>query len=139
MNIKKAAELFSLTADTLRYYEQVGVIPPVKRNTSGYRDYTTSDLNWIYLVKSLKSAGLSINSLIEFATLSQKTHSNEVGIAQKEILTNQLKEVDEKIAEMTQVRDLLGYKIETYDEHVAKFKATHASEIVEPLWHWQKD
>lgn len=51
MNIKKAAELFDLSVDTLRYYERIGVIPPVKRNESGYREYTTADLNWIYLAK----------------------------------------------------------------------------------------
>ncbi|MEG0628522.1 MAG: MerR family DNA-binding transcriptional regulator, partial [Enterococcus sp.] len=42
MNIKKAAEMFDLTPDTLRYYERVGVIPPVHRNESGYREYTTN-------------------------------------------------------------------------------------------------
>lgn len=45
MNIKQAADMFGLTVDTLRYYERVGVIPPVHRNESGYRDYKTSDLN----------------------------------------------------------------------------------------------
>lgn len=39
MNIKEAAAKFDLTADTLRYYERIGVIPPVTRNDSGYRDY----------------------------------------------------------------------------------------------------
>lgn len=140
MNIKQAADFFNLTPDTLRYYEQVGVIPPVKRNHSGYRDYTTNDLNWIYLVKNLKSAGLSINSLVEFAALSQETHSKKVATAQKDILTKQLTEIEDKITEMLQVRDLLAYKIETYDEHVAKFKATHdPSEIIEPLWQWKKE
>ncbi|EGO8209230.1 MerR family DNA-binding transcriptional regulator, partial [Enterococcus faecalis] len=41
MNIKQAAEMFNLTVDTLRYYERVGIIPPVSRNSSGYRDYKT--------------------------------------------------------------------------------------------------
>lgn len=67
MNIKKAAEMFDLTTDTLRYYERVGVIPPVHRNESGYREYSTNDLNWIYLAKNLRNAGLSVESLIEFA------------------------------------------------------------------------
>ncbi len=62
MNIKKAAEMFDLSVDTLRYYERVGVIPPVQRNESGYRVYTTNDLNWIYLAKHLRNAGLSIES-----------------------------------------------------------------------------
>lgn len=37
--------MLDLSVDTLRYYERVGVIPPVHRNESGYQDYTTNDLN----------------------------------------------------------------------------------------------
>ncbi|MFJ7662144.1 MerR family transcriptional regulator [Lysinibacillus sp. NPDC097162] len=135
MNIKQAAEMFELTVDTLRYYERVGVIPSVHRNENGYRDYTTSDLNWIYLAKNLRNAGLSIESLIEFATLAQFRETQNVEEAQKQILRDQLKELDEKLAKMNQVRDLLVYKIETYDEHIAKFKTGEMnSENVEKLW-----
>lgn len=45
MNIKEANELFDLSVDTLRYYERIGVIPLIQRNASGYRNYTTKDLN----------------------------------------------------------------------------------------------
>ncbi|MFJ5766393.1 MerR family transcriptional regulator [Lysinibacillus sp. NPDC093210] len=140
MNIKQAAEMFELTVDTLRYYERVGVIPSVHRNENGYRDYTTSDLNWIYLAKNLRNAGLSIESLIEFATLAQIRETQNVEEAQKQILRDQLKELDEKLAVMNQVRDLLVYKIETYDEHIAKFKTGEMnSENVEKLWERKSD
>lgn len=135
MNIKKAAELFDLSVDTLRYYERIGVIPPVKRNESGYREYTTVDLNWIYLAKSLRNAGLSIESLIEFAHLAQLREKEDVSDAQKQILYEQLAELDEKIQEMEQVRALLSYKIETYDEHLAKFQEGKMNEnAIEKLW-----
>lgn len=123
MNIKQAADMFGLTVDTLRYYERVGVIPPVHRNESGYRDYKTSDLNWVYLVKNLRNAGLSVESLIEFATLAQLRETQNVEAAQKQVLVDQLKELDEKLAEMKKVRELLVYKIESYDSHIAQFKA----------------
>ncbi|MEK5332985.1 MerR family transcriptional regulator [Lysinibacillus sp. FSL W8-0992] len=140
MNIKQAAEMFELTVDTLRYYERVGVIPSVHRNENGYRDYTTSDLNWIYLAKNLRNAGLSIESLIEFATLAQFRETQNVEEAQKQILRDQLKELDEKLAKMNQVRDLLVYKIETYDEHIAKFKTGEMnSENLEKLWERKSD
>lgn len=135
MDIKKAAELFDLSVDTLRYYERIGVIPPVNRNASGYRDYTTNDLNWIYLAKRLRNAGLSIESLIEFAQLAQKRKEFDVSAAQKQILNEQLAELDTKIQELQKVRELLLYKIETYDEHLAKFNAGEMSkENMEKLW-----
>lgn len=135
MNIKKAAETFDLTTDTLRYYERVGVIPPIQRNESGYREYTINDLNWIYLVKSLRKAGLSVESLIEFAHLAQLRETQNVEKAQKQILADQLEELDQKMAEIQVVRELLAYKIATYDDHIAKFKAGELSdENVEKLW-----
>lgn len=140
MNIKKAAEMFDLSVDTLRYYERVGVIPPVQRNESGYRVYTTNDLNWIYLAKHLRNAGLSIESLIEFAQLAQVRESQNVEKAQKQILADQLEELEKKLAAMQEVRDLLIYKIETYDEHIAKFKAGNMTpDKVEKLWERKKE
>lgn len=140
MNIKQAAEMFDLTVDTLRYYERVGVIPPVNRNESGYRDYTTVDLNWIYLVKNLRSASLSIESLIEFATLAQLRGKQDVENAQKQILKDQLQELDEKLKKMQEVRELLVYKIETYDEHVAKINLGEMnSNNMEKLWERKRD
>lgn len=135
MNIKQAAGIFALTTDTLRYYEKVGVIPPVSRNKSGYREYQTNDLNWIYLAKSLRKAGLPIESLVEFATLAQLRDMQDVEEAQKQILQRQLEEVEVKLAEMKQVQELLIYKIDTYDEHLAQFKAGERdNQNVEKLW-----
>lgn len=135
MNIKQAAELFDLTPDTLRYYERVGVIPPVTRNESGYRDYQTGDLNWIYLVKNLRGAGLSIESLIAFCALSQVRDTQDVEEAQKQILHEQLDELDERLAELQQARAVLEYKIATYDDHMAKFRAgERTADNVEKLW-----
>ncbi|HAA3913843.1 TPA_asm: MerR family transcriptional regulator [Listeria monocytogenes] len=139
MNIKQAADMFGLTVDTLRYYERVGVIPPVHRNESGYQDYKTSDLNWVYLVKNLRNAGLSVESLIEFATLAQLRETQNVEAAQKQVLVDQLKELDEKLAEMKKVRELLVYKIDSYDSHIAQFKAGELNaDNVEKLWERDK-
>lgn len=133
MNSKQAAELFGLTPDTLRYYERVGVILPVQRDKNGYRNYTTRDLNWIYLAKSLRRAGVSIESLIEFATLAQA--EQDVEEAKKQILRDQLTEIETKLQEMHEVRDLLRYKIETYDEHIGKFKSGEIDDnTIEQLW-----
>lgn len=133
MNSKEAAEMFGLTTDTLRYYERVGVIPPVERDKNGYRIYTNRDLNWIFLAKNLHQAGVSIESLIEFATLSQL--GGDVQQAQKQILKDQLQEIDVKLKQMTETRDLLQYKIDTYDDHIAQFKSGEVTaDNVEKLW-----
>ncbi|APZ49816.1 MerR family transcriptional regulator [Jeotgalibaca sp. PTS2502] len=135
MNIKQAAELFNLTPDTLHYYERVGVIPPVTRNKSGYRDYQTRDLNWIYLVKNLRGVGLPIESLISFCALSQVRDTQYIEEAQKQILNEQLEELDERLAELQQAREVLEYKIATYDDHMAKFRSgERTDDDLEKLW-----
>lgn len=134
MNSKEVAQLFDLPIDTIRYYERVGVIPPITRDKNGYRIYAKRDLNWIFLAKSLRKAGLSIESLIEFATLAQSKEGN-VRAAQKQILQDQLTEINVKLEEMVRARDLLEYKIETFDDHVAKINAGELSDDeVEELW-----
>ena len=141
MRIKEAANLFDLSPDTLRYYEKVGIVPPVHRTASGFRDYQTRDLNWIYLVKSLRRAGLDINALRQFAKLAKGRETNDgqtltqIDAAQKAILQKQLVALDEKIAELRQTRNILAYKVSTYEDHIGKFKTGEwDAENQEKLW-----
>ncbi|MFD0897836.1 MerR family transcriptional regulator [Loigolactobacillus binensis] len=137
MNSKKVAEILDVSVDTLRYYERVGVIPPVTRDKNGYRNYQNNDLNWIFLAKSLRNAGMSVESMIEFATLAQS--SGDVSAAQKEVLHEQLAQLDQKFAELEKTRNLLEYKIETYDDHLAKFKAGEmTADNADKLWQMPK-
>lgn len=47
MTIKEVSEKYDISQDTLRYYERIGMIPPVTRTSSGIRDYQESDLGWV--------------------------------------------------------------------------------------------
>ena len=46
MTIKEVSEEWGLTQDTLRYYEKIGMIPPVTRTEGGIRDYQENDIAW---------------------------------------------------------------------------------------------
>ena len=50
MTIKEVSEIYGISADTLRYYERIGMIPEVTRTAGGIRDYQESDLGWVELV-----------------------------------------------------------------------------------------
>lgn len=133
MNSKKVSELMELSVDTLRYYERIGVIPPVDRDKNGYRDYKTNDLNWIFLAKTLRSAGLSIESLAEFANFAES--DEDVKQAQKDILNEQMEKIEEKLSNLQRTKDLLQYKIDTYDDHIAKFQSGELDkDNTEKLW-----
>ena len=72
MTIKEVSALFNVSADTLRYYERVGMIPPVTRSASGNRDYQEIDLRWVDLAICLRSAGLPVEILIDYVRLYQQ-------------------------------------------------------------------
>ena len=72
MKIMEVSEQFGISSDTLRYYERVGLIPPVNRNGSGIRDYNELDLRRVEFIKCMRSAGLPIEVLIEYVRLAQQ-------------------------------------------------------------------
>ncbi len=135
MKTIEVVALMNISQDTLRYYEKVGVIPPVNRDENGYRIYNDSDLNWIYLVKNLRNAGISIESLIEFCRLAQLPKNENIQAQQKQILNKQLEELNENLKTIHDARDLLQYKIDNYDNHIAKINASdNYDDNVERLW-----
>ena len=113
MTIKEVCEQFNLTADTLRYYERVGVIPEVTRTAGGIRDYREEDIKWVENAVCMRDAGVPVEMLIEYVKLFQQ------GDATIEARTNLLKEARERILEAKKRYDMalerLDYKIGRYE------------------------
>ena len=63
MTIKEVSEKYDISQDTLRYYERVGLIPPVSRTAGGIRNYNESDLGWVEHAICMRSAGVPIEAL----------------------------------------------------------------------------
>ena len=116
MRITEISQKYDMTADTLRYYERIGLIPPVNRNASGIRDYTEEDCNWVEFIKCMRGAGLSIEVLIEYVAMFQQ--GNPTIKARKKLLLEQRSQLAEKIKEMQQTLKRLDKKIDGYEERV---------------------
>ena len=71
MTISEVSKRYGISQDTLRYYERVGVIPPVRRTKSGVRDYSEEDCGWVELAACMRSAGLPLETLAEYVRLCQ--------------------------------------------------------------------
>ena len=112
MTIAEVSRQFDITPDTLRYYERIGLIPPVPRTKSGIRDYDQTSCNWIEFIKCMRAAGLQIEALIEYVALFQQGDST-IG-ARKALL------LEERIATMQQTLERLNHKIENYGNCLAK-------------------
>ncbi|CUP86565.1 transcriptional regulator [Clostridium baratii] len=127
MTIKEVSERFNLSPDTLRYYERIGLIPPINRNKSGIRDYTEEDCGWIEFIKCMRNAGLPIEVLIEYVNLFQK--GDETIEARKEILIEQRKQLEEKINEMKRTIERLDNKILRYEDKMLEKEKTLQKQV----------
>jgi Predicted transcriptional regulators len=112
MTIKEAAEITGISVDNLRYYERIGLIPPVPRNESGIRDYDEMSLRWIGFVLKFKKAGVPLDSIIEYMRLAMVGEHTKT--ARREILAEVRENIQKKMEEMQACLDLIDYKINTF-------------------------
>ncbi|MBC2000686.1 MerR family transcriptional regulator [Listeria marthii] len=116
MNIKEASEKSGVSADTIRYYERIGLIPPVHRNENGVRKFGAEDLRWIQFSRQMRRAGLSIEALIDYLALFREgEHTLE---ARVELLKEQRIDLKNRIDVMQDALDRLDFKIDNYDTHL---------------------
>lgn len=113
MDIKQVSEEMELTADELRYYERIGLIPPIKRTKEGKREYTEDDLKWIDFTMSMCSAGLSKESLIDYVRLSTEGHYTVE--ARRDLLIDESEQLEERIESMTTSLYRLQGEIKNYN------------------------
>jgi DNA-binding transcriptional MerR regulator len=116
MKIAEVSEQFGMSVDTLRYYERVGLIPPVNRNESGIRDYNELDLRRVDFIKCMRSAGLPVEVLTEYVALVQQGDSTIE--ARKEILKEQRALLATRMEEMKKTLDILDHKLDVYEKAV---------------------
>ena len=106
MNIKKVSEQLEITPDTIRYYERIGLVPPINRNKNGARDFTDLDIQRLDFIKCMRHAGLSIESLHEYMHLYSLNDDRTIP-ARKKILEEEAEKLDERIASLQETRAYL--------------------------------
>lgn len=118
MRIAEVVEEYGLSADTLRYYERIGLLRPVRRNASGVRDYGEEDCARISFVKCMRGANVSIEALVEYMQLFDEGDSTLE--ARRQILIEQRDAARERLELIQEGLDRLDYKIAHYDELIAQ-------------------
>ena len=114
MTIAEVSRKYGISADTLRYYERIGLIPPVPRTRGGLRDYGEESCGWIQLMKCMRAAGVQIEALIEYVDLFQQ--GDATLDARKALLVEQRDQLVSRMAEMQASLDLLNQKIDRYEQ-----------------------
>ena len=102
MNISIAAKQSGLTSKTIRYYEEIGLLPPASRGESGYRDYSSRDVDLQRFIRRARDLGFSVKecrSLIELF-LDPDRASRDV----QELAQAKINEIDHRIKEFKLAR-----------------------------------
>jgi DNA-binding transcriptional MerR regulator len=114
MTIAEAAERSGLSAHTLRYYERIGLIHPVDRGTNGHRRYGRDDLEWLDLLIKLRSTGMPIRQMVEYAELVRQ--GPETAARRRAMLERHRAEISARMAELEDTAAVLDLKIAMYHE-----------------------
>lgn len=113
MTIREIAAKTNMSTDTLRYYERIGLLPPVPRNAAGIRNYDEYFVNFINFIKKLKASGMSLEHIIDYIRLA------EMGDAtiqeSKKLLAEARETLLDKINSLQLVAELADYQLRNYE------------------------
>lgn len=117
MTIAEVCKKYGLTADTVRYYERIGLIPTIPRTINGIRNFDEESCRWIEFIKCMRDAGMEIEILLEYVELFKQGKSTVK--ARRELLEEQREKLIEKQKNINATIKRLDYKLQLYDEIIS--------------------
>ena len=105
MNIGSVSEQTGVPAKTIRYYEEIGLIPAPIRAENGYRHYQVKDVETLRFVQRARGLGFSVKDVGNLLALWQD--KNRVSSDVKNLAIEHIKEIEDKIEELNSIRETL--------------------------------
>ncbi len=117
MQIGQLAKRAGVPIDTVRYYERNGILPPPERQSSGYRRYGDDDVSRLRFVRRAKGLGFTLVEIRELLALSGRRDDDMAGL--KATASEKLADVEQKLEELTRIRDGLRALVASCPGHGA--------------------
>ena len=115
-SIGQVARKTGLTTHTLRYYEKEGLLPFVRKNSSGLRVFSDNDLGWLAMIECLKETGMPLKGIKQYIDWFEEGDST---LPQRlEMFRRQKEKIEEQIALFQKHLTKIEYKINLYREAV---------------------
>jgi len=121
LTVSEAAAEVGLSAHTLRWYEQEGLVAPVGRDTAGRRRYTREDVGWLTLLTKLRRTGMPVREMRRYAELARQ--GDHTLPERLRLFEEHRQRVQTRMAELQQDLDVIEYKIELYRKLVEDMTA----------------
>jgi DNA-binding transcriptional MerR regulator len=119
--IEQVAAQTGLTKRTLRYYEEVGLLPPTGRTEGNYRRYSQDDIQRLERIKNLRNLlGFSLADIREILQAEDERHQLKVAYCQET-------EAAGKIAQLERVDETIRHQLELIEQKIAGLEQMRAS------------
>ncbi|WP_166416608.1 Cu(I)-responsive transcriptional regulator [Cochlodiniinecator piscidefendens] len=109
MNIGQVSDFSGLPAKTIRYYEEIGLIAPM-RGENGYRAFRDTDLHKLTFLARARSLGFTIDDCRSLMALYEDQSRASADV--KKLVTQHLQNIDQKLEELTQMRQTLSHLVD---------------------------
>lgn len=110
--IKEVYELTGLSRHTLRYYEKIGLIDGITRESQGHRYYSDNDIAWIEFLNRLRVTGMPIKQMLEFADLRRRGDST--ASERRHMLEDFKDELHKRMGELNKHMKVIEEKVRHY-------------------------
>jgi DNA-binding transcriptional MerR regulator len=112
LTIQQVAQITQLSGHTLRYYEGIGLLSPVNRAVNGHRRYSNQDIAWIEFLTKLRTTGMPIRQMLQFAQLRKQ--GDETVTQRRKLLESHFSQVQQQLDELSQNLAAIQEKIQHY-------------------------
>jgi DNA-binding transcriptional MerR regulator len=112
----QVAEQTGFSLDTLRYYERIGLLDDIARNSGGQRVFTEEDVAWLRILRCLRDTGMPIQRMVRYAELARG--GDETVAERLEVLREHDEDIDEKIAHLRVEQEHIRAKIAYYQREL---------------------
>lgn len=112
MHIGEVAAVSGLGEHTLRYYEKVGLLPPIQRDSSGLRQFSAQDLRWLSFLTKLRTTRMPLKDMLRYMALAKQ--GDATLSERRALLEEHEKRVKATIAAMQDSLETIQLKLEMY-------------------------
>jgi DNA-binding transcriptional MerR regulator len=111
--IREISEETGISPYTLRYYEREGILPYVKRDSSGNRFYDEESKEWLNFILALRTTGMPLSEIKHYVDLYQEGEST-LKLRRQMMLKHKAK-VEKDLSETIKHLEQINYKLALYD------------------------
>ena len=117
-SIGQVAKKNGLTAHTLRYYEKEGLLPFVKKNSSGLRVFSDTDIGWLVMIECLKGTGMPLKGIKQY--IDWFIEGDSTLEKRLQMFKDQKHKLQEQMLQLQKHMEKIDYKIHLYEEAVKR-------------------